>query len=105
MRVVILDFYIHQIGSLYDEISYERLNSILTSGAIYSRKLLEQKGITIGLENKAFELQIPKEKECYYYQDDIHKDKVSLLGPYNHFAKILINQNNIKHLLVLNMII
>ncbi len=38
-----IDFYIHQIGSINNEKTYERINKILQSKVIASRDYLEKK--------------------------------------------------------------
>ncbi len=82
-----LDFYIHQIGDIRDLETYDRLKSILSSRAIYSRKKLEEFGIVHNYKNSSFKLDIPSGKEDMYYTDDIHKGRVSLSDPNNRFIK------------------
>ena len=42
-----MDFYIHQIGNVYDKYTYERLVCILNSKMIASRDFLEANGMKI----------------------------------------------------------
>lgn len=53
---------------------------------IASRAFLESNGMQPDY-NPSFKLDIPKEKEWMYYEDDIHKDRVSLSDPQNIFVK------------------
>ena len=80
-----MDFYIHQIGDIKNEKTYKRLVDILKSKMICSRKILEEQGVTLDYDNTSFELNIPDDKKYMYYEEDIHKDRVSLSDPHNNF--------------------
>ena len=80
-----IDFYIHQIGNIQNEKTYERLISILKSQTISSRDFLEKQGIKFQHDNTSFKLDIPDDKKWMYYEEDIHKDRVSLSDPQNRF--------------------
>lgn len=82
-----IDFYIHQIGNIHHEKTYERLISILKSQTISSRDFLEKQGIKFENDNTSFKFDVPDEKKWMYYEDDIHKDRVSLSDPQNRFIK------------------
>ena len=82
-----LEYYIHQIGDISDSKTYNRLNSIIDTKGIYSRKKLEEMGIVHSYENSSFKLDIPPKKAYMYYTDDIHFDRVSLSDPNNRFVK------------------
>ena len=82
-----IDFYIHQIGNINNKKTYERLNKIFQSKVIASRDYLEKNGISFSYDNASFKLDIPQGKEWIYYDDDIHKDRVSLSDPQNRFIK------------------
>ena len=82
-----VDFYIHQIGNIQNEKTYERLISILKSQTISSRDFLEKQGIKFENDNTSFKFDVPDEKKWMYYEDDIHKDRVSLSDPQNRFIK------------------
>ena len=81
------DFYIHQIGNIQNEKTYERLISILKSQTIGSRDFLEKQEIKFENDNPSFKLDIPENKKLMYYEEDIHKDRVSLSDPQNRFIK------------------
>lgn len=89
-----MDYYIHQIGNMNDKNTYERLAKILESRMIASRSFLEKNGIQFDQDNSAFKLDIPEGKEWMYYEDDIHKDRVSLSDPENRFIKKAIEQKD-----------
>ena len=91
-----LEYYIHQIGDISDPKTYNRLNSILGTKGIYSRKKLEEMGIVHSYENSSFKLDIPPEKAYMYYTDDIHFDRVSLSDPNNRFIKKAIEKKDHK---------
>ena len=80
-----MDFYIHQIGNIKNEKTYKRLIDILQSKMICSRKFLEEQGSMFNYDNSSFELNIPDDKKYMYYEEDIHKDRVSLSDPLNKF--------------------
>ena len=82
-----IDFYIHQIGNIQNEKTYERLISILKSQTISSRDFLEKQEIKFENDNASFKLDIPENKKWMYYEEDIHKDRVSLSDPQNRFIK------------------
>ncbi len=82
-----IDYYIHQIGNIQNEKTYERLISILKSQTISSRDFLEKQGIKFECDNASFKLDIPENKKWMYYEEDIHKDRVSLSDPQNRFIK------------------
>ena len=82
-----IDFYIHQIGNMQNEKTYERLISILKSQTIGSRDFLEKQEIKFENDNPSFKLDIPENKKWMYYEEDIHKDRVSLSDPQNRFIK------------------
>lgn len=82
-----IDFYIHQIGNIQNEKTYERLISILRSQTISSRDFLEKQEIKFENDNPSFKLDIPENKKWMYYEEDIHKDRVSLSDPQNRFIK------------------
>jgi len=86
-----LEYYIHQIGSIKEKSTYERLISILKNKVIASRDYMEKSGIEFIDYNLPFQLDISNEKETMYYTDDIHKDRVSLSDPENKFIKVAIN--------------
>lgn len=91
-----MDYYIHQIGNVNDKSTYERLIKILKSKMIASRDYLEKSGLQFDYNNTSFELDIPKGKEWMYYDDDIHKDRVSLSDPENRFIKKAIERKDHK---------
>lgn len=82
-----IDFYIHQIGNIQNEKTYERLISILRSQTISSRDFLEKQEIKFENDNASFKLGVPENKKWMYYEEDIHKDRVSLSDPQNRFIK------------------
>ncbi len=82
-----IDFYIHQIGNIQNEKTYKRLINILKSQTIFSRDFLEKQGIKFENDNATFKFDIPENKKWMYYEDDIHKDRVSLSDPQNRFIK------------------
>ena len=82
-----IDFYIHQIGNIQNEKTYERLISILRSQTISSRDFLEKQEIKFENDNASFKLDIPENKKWMYYEEYIHKDRVSLSDPQNRFIK------------------
>lgn len=85
-----MDYYIHQIGGINEEKTYKRLISILKLRAIASRSYLEEKGIEFSEFGSPFILKIPKGDEWLYYEEDIHKDRVSLSDPQNRFIRTAI---------------
>lgn len=89
-----IDCYIHQIGSIHNEKTYERLVSILKSQMICSRDYLEKQGINFEYDNKSFKLDISEDKKWMHYEDDIHKDRVSLSDPQNRFIKKAIEKKD-----------
>ena len=89
-----IDFYIHQIGNIQNEKTYERLISILKSQTISSRDCLEKQGIKFEYDNTSFKLDIPDDKKLMYYEEDIHKDMVSLSDPQNRFIKKAIERKD-----------
>lgn len=89
-----MDFYIHQIGNINNEKTYERLINILKSRIIASRNFLEKNGVQIDYENSSFKLDIPVGKEWMYYSDDIHKNRVSLSDPQTRFIKKAIERRD-----------
>ena len=89
-----IDFYIHQIGNIQNEKTYERLISILKSQTISSRDFLEKQGIKFEYDNTSFKLDIPDDKKWMYYEEDIHKDRVSLSDPQNRFVKKAIERKD-----------
>lgn len=60
---------------------------ILKRQTISSRDFLEKQGIKIENDNASFKLDIPENKKWMYYEEDIHKDRVSLSDPQNKFIK------------------
>lgn len=82
-----IDYYIHQIGNIQNEKTYERLLNILKSQMICSRDYLEKQGIKFEYDNTSFKLDIPDDKKWKYYEEDIHVDRVSLFDPQNRFIK------------------
>lgn len=89
-----IDFFIHQIGNIQNDKTYERLVSILKSQMICSRGFLEKQGIKLEYDNTSFKLDIPDDKKWMYYEDDIHKDRVSLSDPRNRFIKKAIEKKD-----------
>ena len=89
-----VDFYIHQIGNIQNEKTYERFISILKSQTISSRDFLEKQGIKFEYDNASFKLDIPENKKWMYYEEDIHKDRVSLFDPQNRFIKKAIEKKD-----------
>lgn len=89
-----IDFYIHQIGNIHNEKTYERLISILKSQMIGSRYFLEKQEIKFECDNTSFKLDIPDDKKWMYYEEDIHKDRVSLSDPQNRFIKKAIERKD-----------
>ena len=89
-----IDFYLHQIGNIQNEKTYERLISILKSQTISSRDFLEKQGIKFEYDNTSFKLDIPDDKKWMYYEEDIHKDRVSLSDPQNRFVKKAIERKD-----------
>lgn len=89
-----IDYYIHQIGNIHNEKTYERLVSILKSQMICSRDYLEKQGINFEYDNKSFKLDISEDKKWMHYEDDIHKDRVSLSDPQNRFIKKAIEKKD-----------
>ena len=89
-----MDYYIHQIGDINEEKTYERLIKILKSKIIASRDYLEKNGIHFDYDNTSFKLDIPTGKEFMYYDEDIHKDRVSLSDPQNRFIKKAIERKD-----------
>lgn len=89
-----MDFYIHQIGNINEEKTYERLIKILKTRVIASRDFLEKNGIQFDYDNTSFKLDIPKGKEYMYYDEDVHKDRVSLSDPENRFIKKAIERRD-----------
>ena len=61
--------------------------SILKSQTIGSRDFLEKQEIKFENDNPSFKLDIPENKKWMYYEEDIHKDRVSLSDPQNRFIK------------------
>jgi hypothetical protein len=86
--------YIHAIGEVTDELTYERLSKILNYKTLYSRKMLDELGIEHNGANK-YGLEIPKGKEWMYYSqdEDIHYELVSLHDPSNHAISNAISKN------------
>ena len=89
-----IDFYIHQIGNIQNKKTYERLINILKSQTISSRDFLEKQGIKFEYDNTSFKLNIPENKKWMYYEEDIHKDRVSLSDPQNRFIKKAIEKKD-----------
>lgn len=91
-----MEYYIHQIGSINNAKTYERLIKILNSKIIASREFLETAGIQFDYDNDdaAFKLNIPKGQEWAYYSEDIHKDRVSLSDPQNLFIRHAIKRKD-----------
>ena len=82
-----INYYIHQIGDISNEKTYKRLTDILKSKMICSRGYLERHGNTFDYDNPSFELDASENRAGIYYEEDIHKDKVSLSDPQNRFIK------------------
>ena len=61
--------------------------SILRSQTISSRDFLEKQEIKFENDNASFKLDVPENKKWMYYEEDIHKDRVSLSDPQNRFIK------------------
>ena len=81
------DYYIHQIGNMYDEKTYQTLVSILKNKTIASRDYLSRElGILIKDDERPFDGKIPR-NEFYYITDDEHKDRVSLSDPNDKLVK------------------
>ena len=89
-----IEFYIHQIGNIQNEKTYERLISILKSQTISSRDYLEKQGIKFQNDNPPFKLAIPENKKWMYYEEDIHKDRVSLSDSQNRVIKKAIEKKD-----------
>ena len=89
-----IDYYIHQIGDIKNEKTYERLFSILKSKMICSREFMEKKGIKFENDNPSFKLDIPDDKKWMYYEEDFHKDRVSLSDPQNRHIKKAIERKD-----------
>ena len=89
-----IDYYIHQIGDIKNEKTYERLLSILKIKKICSRKFLEEQGIKFENDNPSFKLDIPDDKKWMYYDEDFHKDRVSLSDPKNRHIKRAIERKD-----------
>lgn len=89
-----IDYYIHQIGDIKNEKTYERLLSILKSKMICSREFLEKQGIKFENDNPSFKLDIPDDKKWMYYDEDFHKDRVSLSDPQNRHIKRAIERKD-----------
>ena len=68
--------------------------SILKSQTICSRDFLEKQGIKFEYDNTSFKLNIPENKKWMYYEEDIHKDRVSLSDPQNRFIKKAIEKKD-----------
>ena len=100
-----MDYYIHQIGDLNNSRTIEKLISILEQKTICSREILERKGINYEYNNRSFRLDISKNKRGLFYDNNIHKDRVSLSDPYNRFIARAIKKKIIIHILVLIIII
>ena len=100
-----MDFYIHQIGDFNNIKTYERLISILKSKMICSRGYLEKMHIDYFEDNPTFMIDDDVEdKEVLidegnlkidinldenimrFYEEDIHKDRVSLSDPANRYV-------------------
>lgn len=58
-----MEYYIHQIGDIHDDKTYEILVKILKSKTIASRKYLEQIGEKWDYASATFKQSIPKDKE------------------------------------------
>jgi len=86
-----MDYYIHQIGSIKERSTYEKLIKILKSKMIASRAHLEEKGIQFDC---TFKQDIPEGKEWLYYERDIHKDRVSLSDPQNRLIQKAIERKD-----------
>ena len=99
-----IDYYIHQIGPIDKDYTYNRLNSILEMKVIGSRDYLEKNGIIQDERNQSFRIRDYNEKDnCpntenkfnkniynnidIYINADLHKNRVSLSDPHNHFIK------------------
>lgn len=93
-KLIMINYYIHQIGNINDEKTYERLVKILKSRMICSRDFLEKNGFTFEDDHPAFKLDIPDDKKWMYYDDDIHKDRVSLSNPENRFIRKCIERKD-----------
>lgn len=89
-----IDYYIHQIGDIKNEKTYEKLLSIIKSKMICSREFLEKQGIKFENENPSFKLDIPDDEKWTYYEEDIHKDRVSLSDPQNRHIKRAIERKD-----------
>lgn len=89
-----IDYYIHQIGDIKNEKTYSRLLSILNSKMICSRGFLEKQGIIFDYDNTSFKLNISEDKKWMYYEEDIHKDRVSLSDPHNDFIRKAIEKKD-----------
>lgn len=89
-----INYYIHQIGNINDKRTYERLINILKSKAICSRGFIEKEGINFEYGNPSFKLDIPEDKKWMYYDEDIHKNRVSLSDPENRFIKKCIDKKD-----------
>lgn len=82
-----VNYYIHQIGNMNDKVTSDRLMSILKSRMICSRDYMEKIGIKHNYDHSSFKLNISEDKKLIYYDDGIHKDRVSLSDPENHHIK------------------
>lgn len=89
-----IDYYIHQIGNINDKKTYERLGNILKSKAICSRGFLEKEDINFEYGNPSFKFDIPENKKWMYYEEDIHKNRVSLSDPENRIIKKCIDKKD-----------
>ena len=58
-----INYYIHQIGSIDNEKTYERLVNILKSKMICSRCLLEKLGIKLDCDNVSFKFDVPEDRK------------------------------------------
>lgn len=92
MEDVLYSFYIHAIGEVNDENTYKRLLSILKQKNIYSRQKMDELGIKHNGAN-SYGLEITKENQDMFYNEDIHYNVISLHDPSNHLINRVIKKN------------
>lgn len=92
MENVLNDSYIHAIGEVNEERTYDRIASILKYKNIYSRQKMDELGIQYKGTN-AYGLEIPPGKEFMFYSDDIHYKVISLHDPQHHLINRIIKMN------------
>lgn len=92
MEDILNNIYIHAIGEVNEEKTYDRIVSILKYKNIYSRQKMDELGIQYDGAN-TYGLEIPSGKEFMFYSDDIHYDVISLHDPQHHLINRIIKKN------------